>query len=497
MSIDVLFIHPGDQKRSYQSLSEEFTAIAPPVWTLLLANYLRNRDYTVAIYDVNIEGWDQKTPNNLLTKYDPELIVLMVYGHNPSASTQTMPAARIIAKDIKNYNKDIPILMGGTHSSALPERTLKEEPVDYIAQGEGAYTIEGLLKYLKGRAEITDVKGLWYRENGSPTLASPAQTIEDLDGELDGYAWDLIPALSNYRAHNMHCFQYFSQSEKEDFSDVRSPYAVIYTSLGCPYSCHYCCIHAVYGKPRIRYWSLEKVVSWVDLLVNKYEVKNIRFDDELFILSPNRVSTFCDMITDRGYDLNIWVYARVDTVNDSLLKKLKKAGINWICLGIESGNAKVRANVNKNIKKNIKDIVKKIHKSDIYVHGNYMFGLPEDSIETMEETLNLAIELNCEFANFYTVMAYPGSKLYEWVSEKENYLPEHWSGFSQLGYETKPLPTKYLTASQVLRFRDRAFYTYHSNPRYLKMIREKFGESVQKHIEKMLSIKIPRKILGE
>ncbi|MDR4508977.1 MAG: B12-binding domain-containing radical SAM protein [Candidatus Brocadiaceae bacterium] len=497
MSIDVLFIHPGNHKGNYQGLAKEFTAIATPAWALLLADHIRNKGYSTAIYDVNVTGWNENTAKEITALYNPCLITLMVYGHNPSASTQTMPSASKIAKDIKNYNRDIPVLIGGIHPSALPELTLKTESVDYIAQGEGAYTIDGLLRYLKGKETIKNVKGLWYTCNHTVHFTIPAPIITDLDTELDGYAWDLLPSLNNYRAHTMHCFQDFENSIMDDFSDVRTPYVAMNTSLGCPFSCHYCCINALFGKPGIRYWSLKKVISWIDTLVNSYGIKHIRFDDELFILSQQRVETFCDLLIERDYKLNIWVYGRVDTIKESLLKKIKKAGINWICLGIESANEKVRFNVNKNIRKDIQDTVKKIQTHDINVLGNYLFGLPEDNRETMQETLCQAMELNCEFVNFYTVMAYPGSRLYEWASLRDGFLPKNWAGFSQLGYDTQPLPTKYLSAKEVLQFRDEAFFTYYTNPDYLKMIEIKFGNKVKKHLEKMLGVPMKRRILGE
>lgn len=496
MAVDILFIHPGNQKRTYQSLSKEFTAIATPVWTALLADNTRNHGYPTAIYDVNIEGWDEDVPKELIQKYSPKLVVMMVYGHNPSASTQTMPAVRRITKDIKVYNRDIPIAIGGIHPSTLPQRTLQEEDVDFVMQGEGVYTINGLIQYLVGKCEIDDVPGLWYWENDSIQFTSPAPIVGDLDEELGSYAWDLLPALSKYRAHNMHCFQDFKKSQQEDFSDIRSPYATMNTSLGCPYSCHYCCINAIFGKPGIRYWSLEKVLSWIDTLVIQHGVRNIRLDDELFILSPKRVERFCDMIIERGYDLNFWVYGRVDTIKEFLLKKLKAAGVNWICLGIESANDRVRRDVNKNIKKDIKDVVRKIQNHGIYVLGNYMFGLPEDDIATMEETLKLAMDLNCEYANFYTVMALPGSALYESVSSNKDCVGDNWGTFSQFGFDTQPMPTRFVSAAEVLTFRDRAFNVYHQNEAYLNMINEKFGNKVRKHIEKLLTVTIKRKLVS-
>jgi anaerobic magnesium-protoporphyrin IX monomethyl ester cyclase len=497
MTTDILFIHPSDQKRTYQGLSKEYTAIATPAWTLLLAQYVRKQGFQVAVYDVNVEGWEQQVAEELILKYNPRIVIMMVYGHNPSSSTQTMPAARKIAIDIKFYNKNIPIGLGGIHPSALPERTLREEAIDFVIKGEGADTIIGLVKHLKGVGNIRDIKGLWFWKNGKIDSNPPANVVNNLDNEFDGYAWDLLPDLNNYRAHNMHCFQDFHKSLKDDFSDIRSPYVAMNTSLGCPFSCHYCCINAIFGKPKIRYWSLGKVMSWIDELVLKYKVRNIRLDDELFILSPERIERFCDLIIERRYDLNLWVYGRVDTIKETLLPKIKKAGINWICLGIEAGNERVRSAVNKNIRCDIKEVVKSLQSHDISVLGNYMFGLPEDNIDTMQETLDLAMDLNCEFANFYSVMAYPGSRLYEDAIAKKMSVPDRWECFSQLSEETTPLSTNYISGAEVLRFRDEAFYKYHNNPSYLKMVEKKFGLCVRKHIEKMLNLKIERKLLKD
>lgn len=495
--MDVLFINPGNHKQAYQDLSQEFTAIAPPVWACLLADYIRKQGFTTAIYDVNVEGWDDALTGKIIAKYNPDLIVMMVYGHHPSASTQTMPSAGKIASDIKKYHKDILIAMGGTHPSALPERTLKEEDVNFVIQGEGVYTTKGLVGWLKGKNSLEEIKGLWYKNNDTIKFTGPSAIIEDLDNELNDYAWDLLPSMSNYRSHNWHCFQDSGKSKRDDFLDIRSPYVTLNTSLGCPYSCNYCCINAIFDKPQIRYWSLEKVISWIDRLVNFYHVRNIRLDDEIFILSPKRVEAFCDMITERNYDLNLFAYARIDTIQSSLLKKLKKSGINWICLGIESANEMVRMGVNKNIKKDIKKVVSGIQDHGINVLGNFMFGLPDDTLQTMKETLNLAMELNCEFANFYCAMAYPGSSLYECAVKKDGYLPKTWSGFSQHSYETQPLPTKYLPARDVLKFRDEAFSIYYANPRYLNMLEARFSEKVRKHIERVLDVKIKRRLLEE
>ena len=170
-----------------------------------------------------------------------------------------------------------------------------------------------------------------------------------------------------------------------------------------------------------------------------------------------------------------------------------------MALGIESGNAVVRKDVIKGkfTEVNIHDLVKKVQAQGINVIGNYIFGLPEDNIETMQDTLDMAMELNCEFANFYSAMAYPGSKLFLDALKEGWELPDTHVGYSQHSYETKPLATKYISASEVLKFRDEAFLKYYKNPAYLDMIEHKFGIGTRRSLEEMTKIKLKRKILGD
>ena len=136
--------------------------------------------------------------------------------------------------------------------------------------------------------------------------------------------------------------------------------------------------------------------------------------------------------------------------------------------------------------------VKALQDAGIYIIANYIFGLPEDNHQTMQETLDLAIELNCEFANFYCAMAYPGSALYDEALYNGWELPATWSAYSQHSVDSFPLPTNHLAAAEVLRFRDTAFNTYYTNPAYLDSIRAKFGEETVQHIVDMTSRTLER-----
>jgi len=489
--IDLLLINPGGREQIYQSLGGELTAVEPPLWCRLIGGYVRDRGYRIAIIDSEAENWGPDRVAEHVRDLNPRLVAMVVFGHQPSASTQQMVGAGTACVAIKKAAPDIPILIIGGHVSALPEQTLREETVDFVCKGEGPVTAVQLLEALaEGATEegLAKVEGLVWRRDGSVTINGPAALVSDLAGELHGDVWDLLP-MSKYRAHNWQCFGDLSK---------RQPYASIYTSLGCPYKCSFCCINAPFDVNRYRMRAPEAVVAEIDKLHNTYGVKTYKIIDEMFVLNERHVMAICDLLIERNYGLNIWAYARVDTVKPHMLDKLRRAGFRWLALGIESGSKHVRDGALKALKSNdIVDTVRQIQLAGIHVIGNFIFGLPDDDFVSMKETLELAKELNCEFANFYSAMAYPGSPLYALAVQNNWPLPESWSGYSQHSFDCRPLPTATLSAADVLRFRDEAFDDYFSNLRYLDMVTQRFGWETRKHIEQMASHALPRKLLQE
>lgn len=484
---DIVLINPGNRRQIFQNLGDDVAGIEPPFLVAVMAAYLRSKGYRPAIIDANAENLTPDEVAGRVNDFAPFLAAVIVYGSQPSASTQNMTNAGLICTALKE-NTGAQVAIGGLHPSALPERTLIEERVDFVIQGEGFAALEQLLARLSGgAASLMDIPGLWLRQGERIVHTPPAPLINDLDAYLPTAAWDLLP-MHLYRAHNWHCF---------DDIEKRSPYGAIYTSLGCPYNCVFCCINAPFGKPGIRYRSPERVVAEIDLLVREYGIRNLKIVDELFVLHEPHYMGIVDLLIERNYNLNIWAYARVDTVKPENLAKMKQAGINWLALGIESANPDVRDSAAKRLRvEDVKQVVHAIQEAGIRVIGNYIFGLPDDTLATMAETLELALELNCEFANFYSAMAYPGSQLYDLALQSGWQLPASWHGYSQHAYECLPLPTKCLTAAQVLKFRDDAFHTYFASPVYLEMIAAKFGQPIREHVERITASRLKRRILG-
>lgn len=491
--MDILFIHPNASKEIYQELSHEFSAVEPPIWAALLAKACHKKGYGVELMDCEALHMDDSLAIHHMKAMKPRIACFVVYGQQPSASSQNMEGALRLAEKVRQELPEIKILFVGGHVSALTRELLETRPyVDFACQSEGVYTILDLLRIAKlnDQAQLSDVKGLAWRADGIVVLNAPSVNVprEQLEADLPGMFWDLLP-MKQYRTALWHALPNNAQ---------RQPFAALYTSLGCPYACTFCCINAPFGGSSFRYWNPEFIIKEFDVLANM-GIKNVKIADEMFVMNPAHFMRLCELIIERGYKFNIWAYARVDITKPQYLETLKKAGVNWLALGIESGNKSVRKGVIKGRfdDVDIKSVVESIRLAGINVIGNYIFGLPDDNFETMQETLDLALEMNTEEANFYSAMAYPGSKLYKEAKESGMELPQTFDAYSQHSYNCTPMATKHLSAGQVLAFRDMAWQRYHTNSAYLDMVKSKFGETAYNDTVRSTKIRLKRRLLGD
>lgn len=489
-NIDIVLIRPNDKKNVYGTIPGKYTAIDPPIWLALMGGYLRDQGYKVTLIDAEHEDENPILTAEKVVNLNPVLVGILSIGSNLTACTWKMHGSGILAQEIKNLNGTLPIFIWGQHVSALPKRTLQEEAVDFVIKGEGFATIHQLLEALKSNTEnFRKIKGLWFKDGDVIEGNDEIQLIENLD-ELPVDGWDLL-AHTHYRNHTHFAFEDLSKRDR---------YGIIMTSLGCPYQCTYCAICHLSGNKRIRYKTPEKAMEEVDYWVNRHNAYYIRVYDECFTFNKEHVNRFCDLLIQRGYKLSLWINARTDLVDEELLEKMYQAGVRWIGYGFESGSKKIRGLVKKDqyTIEQIKKTVKMTHDAGISICSNFMFGLPEDDFETMEASLELARELNCEYPNFYCTMPYPGSQLYEECVEGGVQLPESWLGYTQLGYETYPMATKYLSPEEVLRFRDDAFVRFfENNDAYFRNIRNKFSDEPVEIIKGMLNHRLKRKLLGD
>jgi anaerobic magnesium-protoporphyrin IX monomethyl ester cyclase len=480
--LPVLLVNPSARTENYGALNT-LSAIEPPLWCALLAGWIRKGSLGVDIMDAEVEGWTIEETAQSVVEADPLLAVIVVMGLNPSvSSTPKMDAANLLAERIKTMQPDIKVMLAGLHPSALPERTLTEYFADYVCEGEGFYTITNTAARLMAKSNPRScggesIPGLWEYYKGG--MVRPKKAIPIQASLLGQPAWDLLP-MTRYRAHNWHSLADL---------DHRTPYGVVATSFGCPFGCSYCNIHTLYGGSRtIRYRPLFDVMKELETLAG-YGIKNLKIWDEMFGFSQKKLLEFCDALIERDLGFNIWSYARVNTVTPRGLERMKKAGINWLCYGFESASQQVRQGVGK--RTSSMDFANAVHltrREGINIIANYLVGLPDDSLETMEYSLREAEAANFEWLNLYCAAPMPGSQLYETAPE----LPEAWADYSQFSPKFKALPTRHLSGKEVLAFRDQAFQRYFRRQEYLDMIEEKFGLPTRDHILEMLKVEVRR-----
>ena len=503
--LDVCFVIPSIAKKAYQKLSDTYSAIEPPTWALLLAQSLRAKNLSSSILDFDADPHTLDESIKSIVETKPRLVVFVLYGQNPNSGTTLKIGASELAYHLKKNHPDTKIAFIGSHVSALPLEVIKLDYVDFAFINEGVFALLALLE-TNFKDHLEKIPGIWFKDkDGTPKKGALGKIVksDQMDTIIPGYAWDLLPknklVLDKYRAHFWHT---------NFLHENRTPFAAIYTSLGCQFGCNFCMINIVNRTSHedrisaadskgMRFWSPNLILKEFEKLW-EFGVRTLRISDEMFFLNKKYYVPILEGLIERGLKFNLWAYARVDSVRKDQLELFKKAGVNWLALGIESGNQNVRIEIDKGKFKqvNIRQVVKNIKESGIYVLGNYIFGFPEDDMSTMNETLDLAIDLQCEHSNFYSAQALPGSPLYLFAKDQNWDIPKKYEEFAFLSYECKPLRTKNLSAKEVLKFRDDAWHKYFSNNDYLELVAKKFGKKAKNNVIELSKIHLKRKILG-
>jgi len=477
-AVDLLLVNPGNRVEQFASLAPLAT-VAQPLGIAMLAAYVRKHGISVAIFDAEAYGLTPIEAVDEIEKlYEPKVVGL-------SAFTTKMTSAGEIMRELKRRWPEVLTVFGGHHPSALPERTLQEEAADFVIKGEGFYPMVELMRRVEQRKPKQGIQGVWCRnKNGTVYAGGQAGGVPNLD-ELPFAAWDLLP-MSQYRAHHWQAWGRGLDTSK---------FSLIHTELGCPFGCIYCSVNVVYEKHTVRYRSPKRVVDEIEHLIHEYGVQHFEIIDDIFTVNRKHVEALCEEITQRklGDKINAWCFSRVDRADPRFLAKMKAAGINWVFMGLESGNDTVLLGVDKKqTVAEIREAIDAVHKAKINIGGNFVFGLPEDTEESMQQTFNLAKDLNTEYANFFIMMAYPGSKMRDDVKDG---LPEKWSQYGFFTPDSLPLRNATITAKRIIEFRDQAFKDYFGSERYQNMVVERFGQETLTFLrEQVLSKQIERRV---
>jgi anaerobic magnesium-protoporphyrin IX monomethyl ester cyclase len=380
---------------------------------------LLERQHKVHVIDAPTEGWknlkavdgttyrvglSSKDIADRIRRWSPDVVGI----HIPFSGW--WKTAYEVASTVKGIDKDITTVLSGLHPSARPEDSLTYPNTDFVVIGEADYTMLELAEKLEqGTTEnLKKVKGIGYVQNGETVITPPRPEIQDLD------------ALPLPARHLLPMETYFAAVKENPLrGEIRKPWTTMITSRGCPHKCVFCSIHVVMGR-KWRGRSPENVVDEIEQVVQTYHVKQIDFVDDNMTLDRKRMEAICDLIVQRG--LNIEWYTpngvRADGLDEPLLRKMKASGCKKIRIAPESGVQRV---VDQIIKKNldlkkVENAVIASRKVGIKVGCFFIIGLIGETKEDIVATINFAYKLRRLGADaFYFSYATPlyGTELYE------------------------------------------------------------------------------------
>lgn len=383
MSLNILITSPHFTK-NIEPIYDKPAFVRPAL--AQLAAYLRNNsDFEIKCLDAKFE---QKKLNQLIEdieEFNPDIIGI-------SAFTYEISDAALLADRIRSHYPGKLIVIGGSHVSAIPEKTMKEfKHFDIGVIGEGEISLLQICQaHLKDK-NYTKIPGIIYRDSQNQTVKTEKIINNDAFVNTKMPAWDLLPPAKEY---------------------------FVQTSRGCPFNCNFCFNPA--GK-KIRKRNSEDVIDEMLFLIKNYASKRISFGDEAFAADKEFAYNIINKIIEyKIYEKVSWdIQTHVAFIDEELLSLMKRAKISKIELGVESGNDEILKNMGKGLnKKTVVQTFDKLKKYKIKTGAFFIFGHPNETKASIWETIKIAAKLNPDEPIFAIMVPFPGTKIAEYANNK-------------------------------------------------------------------------------
>lgn len=386
-----------------------FSSDQPPMGLAYVASVLQQHGCEVRIIDANVEKLSPEDVTRIIIQQQPDLLCFTL-------TTPLLPSALAMVRQLKRLPKPPLLLAGGPHATVLPDE-LVEHGFDYVIRSEGEDTISELIERIIAGEDAGGVEGVTFGRDGE-IVSNPDR---GLTRELEAFPfpdWSLFPMK-----------RYSSLARRNDFC------VPITTSRGCPFACTFC-YKGVYGR-KLRMRSPEDTVREWEFLVNRYGAKEISILDDVFTLRADRAIAICDLLVEKGLNHIPWSTVngiRVDNVSPELMEALKRGGCYRVYFGIESGVQEVMDRLQKKITiEQVRHAVKAAKDAGLEVGGYFMLGNVGETEADMDTTIEFALELDPDYAQFTIATPYPGTKMYEQVVDGGSLLINSWEQLATYG----------------------------------------------------------------
>ncbi len=310
---------------------------------------------------------------------------------------------------IKNYSNKIPVIFGGPHVTTFPEIVMKDINVDIAVIGEGELTFREVVGRLIANEPLAGVCGILHRIDGTVKREAARGFIANID-DIPFPAWDLLEG--NYSVTSR-------LNENNKFL-MRKPVGLILTSRGCPKECYFCSVKLVWSR-KWRARSAKNIVDEIEFLIKKYGYREIHFVDDNSSVSNKRLHEICDELIVRKINIKLATPTgiAIGTLDEAILRKMKKAGFYRFCFGIETGDPEGQKIIKKfvNLEK-ARHVIKIANKLGFWTSGTFIFGFPHETASDIRKTIEFTKTSGIDFAVIYVLVPQPGTEVYKILKEQ-------------------------------------------------------------------------------
>lgn len=369
---------------------------------------LRLKNKQVKLIDSIAEGIDYQETVKKVKLGNPNLIVVEI----------STPSFENDLKIIQGISVSLPgsqIAVCGPHASVFPKELLtKYDFIDYVLIGEYEYTLLDLVDCLKNNRNLDFVSGLAFRNGKEVVVNNQGQTIKD----LDKLPWPEREDVPIYKYN-------------DGFAGLPVPNVQVWTSRGCPFNCIYCLWpQTIYRERKYRKRNPKDVVDEVEYLIKKYGFKAVYFDDDVFNIDKKHVLAICEEIKSRGIRIPWAAMARIDLMDEELLRSMSQSGLYAIKYGVESSDKKILNFCKKDLNfKKVNSTIKLTKKFGIKIHLTFCLGLPGETRQSIEETLKFIQGSHPDSLQFSFASPFPGTEYFRYLQEKGWLISNDWPDY--------------------------------------------------------------------
>lgn len=453
--MDIMLIYPpiGVEERYARKVGKKIGGDLPPLGIACLAAFVREHGFEADVVDSIALDMDNGTILQRITEKKPKVVGF-------SSLTINFHRAVACAKLVREKFPEILILVGGHHSTILPKDVLVEnECIDLSVVGEGELTLLDIMTkfkevqyrratFLTDTQRLSTINGIAFRDGSRVTLNPSREVIHDLD-ILPYPAWDLLP---------MHLYMPLPNQY------LRSPVVHMTAIRGCPFKCSFCSNNAIFGR-KIRAKSPKRVVEEIQYVMKTYGAREISFWDDTMTCNNQWMTEFCDELIRQKVDITWTGYSRVDTVTPELLKKMKAAGCWNLFFGYETGNQELLDIICKGTRLDeIRQANQWTKDAGIEIRGSFMIALPGETPALAQKTIDFAIELDPDYAQFSITTPYPGTQLWH-DAQKYGALDKDFSKYHM--WTPVFIPFGYRDANEILQMEKKAIRQFYLRPSFI------------------------------